>query len=986
MAENLCFDALNGNTNPSNLLPTNSNHTQITMGHDCDARPPLCSSFPRGNEVTSNMNTLLTAVNSVITTSTTTNLTEKVNEFRLNVHLNAAQQRGIPPTPNVETNLLVLSRPIAPSPLTMASGLTRETSTRTEKESMSGTESTSHAVNHTSTDLGEKESEVNVSAMHTSFERSEQGTYLSIPVANDVRALSCTNEDAFDEGYDSDGQHGPFFDAVFDEVPFEHYEEEPVEGRAPAVGSTVPANVAENEVSYTPLSEITIQAMTVKNLKDELKKRKQAVGGKKDELVQRLLSVAHLPPVSTADPEPVRAEPTNDQPDSCFHHEAKWRLLELDTANPIDDPSSNMPGLVAPTTHAVGGTVECIKYNFNDTFDRDPFIALSKECAVDRHGNPKKDKDQNYVMVEAVRKKGRPTMNFLEKNRLTVHSHPAQWIEALLPTSSRNPNAVTLDQWTMFTNMKAFLAQAGHNIYQGIFQPFTTTETKRFLGLLLLHGLSPSPQISYKFQTQEQNPVNGNDLVSLVFGSSAEKRYKMWKTFFGVQDPRKEVPSTKTHPNFKIDLFLQHIMKVSIDAWDMGEVLSCDEQDIGFTGRHQDKQRVNYKDEGDGFLTDSLCQDGYTYSFYFRNMPAPKKYLDKGFSPTHSRVLFLFDTLKDKNHVVGLDNLFMSAKLAYGAYTGKNQVKIHGVVRKTHRGVPTCVFQETKKNPNEAALVRGTIKAAVLEGDPKCPDVCVLSFYDSKDVYLMSTACSTLKWVEKERRVFDKTQQKMVKMKFLRHQMIDDYNNFMNKVDQADQLRNQYRCDHWTRTRKWWWAIWLWGLQVLCVNAYVLYKHAHLYIWKSKKSRLLTHYEFQKLIALHWLDPEQYPVKDSEAEHNAKKRRMNCSNSTVTSKKTTRASTINDDSIAQGGSLYCRLSSKYFHYPVRPTAKDPTCSLHRWASKDNSLKFRAQIMTCECCNVSLCLDCFGPFHTISDVKRLKSEIRKIICEQSKKKN
>jgi hypothetical protein len=93
-------------------------------------------------------------------------------------------------------------------------------------------------------------------------------------------------------------------------------------------------------------------------------------------------------------------------------------------------------------------------------------------------------------------------------------------------------------------------------------------------------------------------------------------------------------------------------------------------------------------------------------------------------------------------------------------------------------------------------------------------------------------------------------------MKFLHHQMIDDYNNFMNNVDQADQLRNQYRCDHWTRTRKWWWAIWLWGLQVLCVNAYVLYQHAHLYIWKSKKSRLLTHYEFQKLIALHWLDPE----------------------------------------------------------------------------------------------------------------------------------
>jgi hypothetical protein len=56
---------------------------------------------------------------------------------------------------------------------------------------------------------------------------------------------------------------------------------------------------------------------------------------------------------------------------------------------------------------------------------------------------------------------------------------------------------------------------------------------------------------------------------------------------------RFKTPSTKTHPNFKVDPFLHHIMKVSMDAWNMGEMLSCDEQHIGFTGRHQDKQHVN---------------------------------------------------------------------------------------------------------------------------------------------------------------------------------------------------------------------------------------------------------------------------------------------------------------------------------------------------------------------------------------------------------
>jgi hypothetical protein len=43
---------------------------------------------------------------------------------------------------------------------------------------------------------------------------------------------------------------------------------------------------------------------------------------------------------------------------------------------------------------------------------------------------------------------------------------------------------------------------------------------------------------------------------------------------------------------------------------------------------------------------------------------------------------------------------------------------------------------------------------------------------------------------------FHKATQKMVEFKYLRHQLIDDYNNFMNKVDQADQLQSAYHCDH----------------------------------------------------------------------------------------------------------------------------------------------------------------------------------------------
>jgi hypothetical protein len=111
--------------------------------------------------------------------------------------------------------------------------------------------------------------------------------------------------------------------------------------------------------------------------------------------------------------------------------------------------------------------------------------------------------------------------------------------------------------------------------------------------------------------------------------------------------------------------------------------------------------------------------------------------------------------------------------------------------------------------------------------------------------------------------------------------MIDDYNNFMNKVDQADQLQSQYHCDHWTRTRKWWWAIWLWGVQVLQVNSYILHKHAHLYMWKTKASRLLTHNEFQKMVALHWINPELYPIASDSEMDRVKRCRLNANTSTI---------------------------------------------------------------------------------------------------------
>ncbi len=159
----------------------------------------------------------------------------------------------------------------------------------------------------------------------------------------------------------------------------------------------------------------------------------------------------------------------------------------------------------------------------------------------------------------------------------------------------------------------------------------------------------------------------------------------------------------------------------------------------------------------------------------------------------------------------------------------------------------------------------------------------------------------------------------MVEFKCLWHQLIDDYNNFMNKFDQADWLWSAYHCDHWTRTQKWHWAIWLWDVQVLLVNAYILYKHAHISIWNTKPSQTLTHFQFRRLVALHWLNPALHPTdadgskrKQDSGEYTRASTPNTRSSLMASNSNTNKATFVNDETLAEDGVLKCHLSSRFF--------------------------------------------------------------------------
>ena len=61
-------------------------------------------------------------------------------------------------------------------------------------------------------------------------------------------------------------------------------------------------------------------------------------------------------------------------------------------------------------------------------------------------------------------------------------------------------------------------------------------------------------------------------IVSKCFNTNAVQRYKYFKCFFTLADPRKPNLPKAAHSNYKVDEFSSHLNKVSLEAYNPGKI------------------------------------------------------------------------------------------------------------------------------------------------------------------------------------------------------------------------------------------------------------------------------------------------------------------------------------------------------------------------------------------------------------------------------
>ena len=277
----------------------------------------------------------------------------------------------------------------------------------------------------------------------------------NIPLSPEVQSCLPLHSDLEQDGYDSDASVDPYAE-VADEGPLE-VDEPPLQ----EVGNgDIPLGLVQEDTESSRFIDIppaTLAQMKVSEIKYELSRCGQPVGGRKVVLLERLkMALFQQIPIQSTNNNP---QQTTDNLNG-FSPNAKWRpLVPMEEA--VEEPDNTAPLMHAPTIPVEDAKFIPQKHTFAERFDHECFVGKEKVPELHRNGVPVRVNGKQQ-MEERVTIKGGPKPNFLLEKGLNESSKPQDWFNAFLPIfdgKGKNPQNVNTQFWThkwvFWTNQKA---------------------------------------------------------------------------------------------------------------------------------------------------------------------------------------------------------------------------------------------------------------------------------------------------------------------------------------------------------------------------------------------------------------------------------------------------------------------------------------------------------------------------------------------------
>jgi DNA excision repair protein ERCC-6 len=345
----------------------------------------------------------------------------------------------------------------------------------------------------------------------------------------------------------------------------------------------------------------------------------------------------------------------------------------------------------------------------------------------------------------------------------------------------------------------------------------SSSEMRVFMAILFTSGYAPLPRRRMYWESSDD--VHN----TAISNSMTRNRFEELMMCVHVADNAVLSPNDRMA---KIRPLFNSLNEKFLAEFPYDQHLSIDESMVPYYGRHSAKQFIRGKPIRFGFKVWSLNTPlGYCVQM--------DPYQGAGVTDTQlglggSVVVKLVNALPSDNYVLYFDNFFTSFKLLQ--YLANKNVKATGTVRANRvENCPVISVDIMKKKD------RGTYDYRL----DKTSNILVTRWNDNSVVTMASTCHgiepigNAKRWSKAHKKTIDITQP----------HVIGQYNKSMGGVDRMDQNISCYRIS--IRSKKWWWALFAYLLDVAMQNAWLVYRKT-----KAAQIRPLDQLDFRREVCI----------------------------------------------------------------------------------------------------------------------------------------